>query len=147
MKISGKGLSKEAAKRLGKYVIRREGGWEIDTGGIDERMKQYFEEAAAADKYSIAGLCIALGITRETLELWRAGYACGPDAGGKRSPNEALAQCIAKGELYVHRFWEESDKSTTLHTKLLECAGVLGTAKQTGRRPPFELGGLKKYCR
>jgi hypothetical protein len=148
MRTSGRGMEKEAAAFLGEYIKNGEGGCDIDTGAIDARMKEYFEEAAAADRYSISGLCIALGITRDTLELWRAGYVCRFDAQDKRTkPNEELAECIAKGELYVHRYWEESDKQATLHTKFLESAGLLSQKQAGTKRPPFDLGRLKKYCR
>jgi hypothetical protein len=147
MRISGKGLGSDAVNFPAEYLKQGEGGRDIDTGRIDGKLREYIEEAAEAEKYSIAGLCIALGITRETFELWKSGYVCGQDARDKRTaPNGELASVIAKGELYVHRYWEESDKSTTLHTKFLENAGLLGGAKQaTGRRPPFDLGRLKKY--
>lgn len=149
MRISGKCMGIKSAGLPEEYIKEGESGREIDTGRIESSMKRYFEEAAAADRYSIAGLCIALGITRETFELWRAGFVCGPDARDRRTaPNGELAECIAMGELYVHRFWEESDKSTTLHTKFLENAGLIAGAKQpAGRRPPFDLGRLKKFCR
>ncbi len=149
MRISGIDLKSETVNFPAEYLKQGEGVRDIDTGRIEGKLREYIEEAAAADKYSIAGLCIALGITRETFELWRHGYVCGQDARDKRTaPNEELASVIARGELYVHRYWEESDKSTTLHTKFLENAGLLGGAKQSaGRRPPFDLGRLKKYCR
>lgn len=148
MRVSGKAMAKAGAAFLGGYVKQGEGGYEIDTGKIEAKMNEYFEEAAAADRYSISGLCIALGITRGTLDLWRAGYVCGFDAQDKRtSPNEELSDCVARGELHVHRYWEESDKSTTLHTKFLESAGLLTPKAAAGRRPPFDLGRLKKYAK
>lgn len=148
MRISGKDMALAGAAFLGDYLKQGKSGYDIDTGAIETSMKEYFEEAAAADRYSISGLCIALGITRETLELWRAGYVCGFDAQDKRTMrNDELCECIAKGELYVHRYWEESDKSTTLHTKFLERAGLLAPKAAGARRPPFDLGRLKKYAK
>jgi hypothetical protein len=148
MRVSGKGMDRNGAAFLGNYIKQGAQGWEIDTGAIDASMKEYFEQAASNDRYSISGLCIALGITRDTLELWRAGYVCGFDAQDKRTkPNAELAERVAMGEMYVHRYWEESDKSTTLHTKFLESAGLLGPRQPGGRRPPFDLGRLKKYCK
>ena len=148
MRVSGKGMAKEGAAFLGGYIKQDGDGYEIDIGAVEAKMKKYLEEAAAADRYSISGLCIALGITRDTLDLWRAGYVCGFDSQDKRTaPNEELSECIAKGELHVHRYWEESDKSTTLHTKFLESAGLLAPKAAGGRRPPFDLGRLKKYCK
>ncbi len=148
MKLSGRGMDKNMAEHFSGYVKKVRSGWDIDTKAVDARIKEYSEQAAAADRYSISGLCIALGITRGTLELWRSGYVCGSDARDKRiKPNEALLECVAKGELFIHRYWEESDKSTTLHTKFLESAGLLGPKQAGGRRPPFNLGRLGKYCR
>ena len=60
-------------------------------------------------------------------------------------PNEALAECMAIGELHLQKFWEESDKSTSLHMKLLESTGVIGRKAAT-MQPPFDLGVLKKYA-
>lgn len=148
MKVSGRGMDKAVAACLEGYIKQGGNGWDIDTSAIDAKVKAYLEEAAATGTYSISGLCIALSITRDTFKLWRAGYINSFDAQDKRiKPNTELAECIAKGELYVHRYWEESDKSTTLHTKFLESAGLLGPKQEGGRRPPFDLGRLKKYCR
>lgn len=148
MRVSGKGMDKKGAAFPEEYLKKAGDGWEIDTGAIDGRMNEYFEEAAAADRYSISGLCIALRISRGMLELWRAGYVCRFDAQDKRTkPNEQLSECVAKGELFIHRYWEESDKSTTLHTKFLESAGVFGPRQPEGKRPPFDMGRLKRYCK
>ena len=148
MKTSGRGMDKDMAEHFSGYVKKGRSGWDIDTKVIDARIKEYSEQAAAAVRYSISGLCIALGITRNTLELWRSGYVCGSDSLDKRvKPNGELMECIAKGELFIHRYWEESEKSTTLHTKFLESAGLLGQKQTGGRRPPFDLGRLKKYCK
>ena len=129
------------------YSVKAQEGFDIDTAAIDSKVDGYIAEAAEADRYSVSGLCIALGITRETLDLWRAGYVCREDEEDKRvSPNAELAQCVARGELFIHRYWEESDKSTSLHTKFLDSAGVF-TPKQGRLRPPFDMGSLKKYCK
>lgn len=143
MKVSGKNIETGDFQ----YAKRNGDGWEIDTEAIDSKVDGYIAEAAASDRYSVSGLCIALGIQRETLESWRAGYINELDEADKRiRPNPDLAASVARGELFIHRYWEESDKSTTLHTKFLECAGVLNQ-KQGKLRPPFDLGSLKKYSK
>ncbi|MGI5849652.1 MAG: hypothetical protein ACOX8Q_06275 [Christensenellales bacterium] len=143
-RISGVNMDEESAAGV-SYVKRSGGGYDIDTDAVMQQIAAYVNEA---EKYSVAGLCIALGITRETLDLWRAGYVCANDTMDKQTAaNASLAECIAKGELYIHRYWEESDKSTTLHTKFLENAGVIGDSRPAGYMLPFSLGKLKKYCR
>jgi hypothetical protein len=143
MRVSGKSTEEENYP----YAKKTADGWEIDTDAIDRKVDEYICEAAAADRYSVSGLCIALGITRDTLELWRAGYISAKDEADKRiEPNPELAASVSRGELFIHRYWEESDKSTTLHTKFLESAGVLDK-KSAGVRPPFDLGSLKKYAK
>ena len=129
-----------------------ENRWELDIDEIERRIGQYLNEAQDTGKYSMAGLCIALGITRETLDLWRMGYAQEKDyADAEVERNAALAECIAKNELFIHRYWEESEESKiqSKHIKLLESAGVIGTNKTAAQRlgPPFNLGKLKQYCK
>ena len=146
-KISGRGMDRADAQSV-PYVSESDAGLNIDTQAIGRRIGAYVEEAAGTEKYSVAGLCIALDITRETLDLWRDGYVCEDDRADKQTAaNAELAECVAKGELYIQRYWEESDKSTTLHTKFLEQAGVIGEARTGGYTLPFDLGRLKKYGR
>jgi hypothetical protein len=143
MRISGK----QTETGNYPYSKKTDSGWETDTDAIDRKVDEYICEAAAADRYSVSGLCIALGIPRETLELWRAGYISEKDEADKKTaPNGELAASVSRGELFIHRYWEESEKSTTLHTKFLESAGVLDR-KPSRARPPFDLGSLKKYSR
>ncbi len=133
------------------YAARKDEDWEIDLDAIQARVDTYLAQAAETGRYSISGLCIALNITRETLRLWRMGYVSVPDEQSARVlPNPALADVVARAELYVQRYWEECDESKmqSKHTKLLESAGVMGEgAKRPQRVPPFELGSLKKYSR
>jgi len=143
MKISGK----DTKNGDYPYAKKARRGWSVDTDAIGEKIDGYIAQAAEADRYSYSGLCIALGISRETLDLWRSGYVCGEDEkDAKVSPNEALAQTVKRGELFIHRYWEESEKSTALHTKFLESAGLLDR-RQARIKPPFDLGSLKKYGR
>ena len=126
----------------------KEGKWGIDIGAVSESITAYLEDAAQSGKYSVAGLCIGLGITREIYALWRCGYVCVADAEDDGVlPNEALAECMAVGELHLQKFWEESDKSTSLHMKLLESTGVIGQKGSAPAQPVFDLGALKKYGR
>jgi hypothetical protein len=143
-RISGTGMNRPAA-----YAVRADDGtWAMDVGAVSARIAAYLDEAAEAGKYSVAGLCIALDITREMYALWRAGYVCAADAQDDLTDsNIALCECMAMGELHLQRYWEESDKSTTLHMKMLESTGVIGHHAPERMRPPFDLGALKKYAR
>ena len=95
----------------------------IDIEAINKAIEDYASQAEEEDKYSVTGLCIALAITREVLELWRAGYVCREDEEDRRVvPNVELAECVARGELYIHRYWEESDKATKFLAGLTEIA-------------------------
>ena len=133
----------------GEYAKREQDGtWRIDVGAVSESMTAYLEEAKQNGKYSVAGLCLGLGITREMYALWRYGYVCANDLEDDDVVhNEALAECIAIGELHLQKFWEESDKSTSLHMKLLESTGVIGQKVSASMQPTFDLGLLKKYGR
>lgn len=140
-RISGTGL-----KQKEDYTVELDGAWHADTQQIEEKIKLYLKDAADAGKYSIAGLCIALGITRERLSLWRQGYFKSEDF-GCASPNIQLAACTEMGLLHLQRYWEESDKPSSLCLKQLEATGALGENCQVCAMPPFDLGKLKKYAR
>lgn len=128
-----------------------DGRWALDVDAIGVRIDAYIAEAEEVGKYSMAGLCISLGITKDTLDLWRLGYVSEKDYADVRiGANEALAACVGKGELYIHRYWEECDKSAvqSKYVKMMECAGVFdGRRDALGLSPPFDLGGLGKYCK
>lgn len=147
-KVSGQNM--DSADNL-EYAAEKDGRWHINLDAIRARIDAYLEEAAETGRYSVSGLCIALGITRETLRLWRMGYVSAADELNERVlPNPAMADAVAHAELYVQRYWEECDESKmqSKHTKLLEGAGVMGDgARRTQRTLPFDLGSLKKYGR
>ena len=132
-KVSGQDMDSAAGI---EYIAEQDGKRSIDLGAIQARVDAYLSEAAESCRYSISGLCIALGITRETLRLWRMGYVSVPDEQSARVlPNPGLADAVARAELYVQRYWEECDESKmqSKHTKLLESVGVMG---EGARRPP-----------
>jgi hypothetical protein len=132
------------------YAAEVDGVWGLDVDAVKARADAYLTEAAEAGRYSLAGLCLALDITRDTLELWRRGYVSREDAEAGLMPNKALAECVAKAMLHLQRYWEESGKPATLGLKLLESTGAFGTrggGAQTGGGPPFDLGRYKKFAR
>ncbi|MFA5676635.1 MAG: hypothetical protein WDA65_08975 [Christensenellales bacterium] len=128
------------------YTIEANGAWDVDIQNIAERINTYLKDAADAGKYSIAGLCIALGITRERLNLWREGYFRIEDI-GCAVPNPRLAACAQMGLLHLQRYWEESERPSSLCLKQLEITGALGDDCRPRAMPPFDLGSIKKYAR
>ena len=141
--ISGTGLKSAA------LFTRGSGGvFEADTNTLKSSIEKYLAGAAETGKYSLAGLCIALGITRERLALWRSGWFCAQDAADAAvMPNEKLAECVEMGLLHIQQHWEESDKPSSLCLKQLEATGALGEGGQTAAKPPFDLGRLNKFAR
>lgn len=132
------------------YAALIDGVWRLDMEAVKARADRYLAEAAEAGRYSLAGLCIALDITRETLDCWRRGYVNRADAEANLTRNDALAECVAKAMLHLQRYWEESGKPATLGLKLLEATGGIGSrtaAGQAGGGPPFDLGRYKKFAR
>lgn len=146
MTTTNKRISGTKLKKAGLYTTKSQEGWQIDIGAVSGRIKAYLSEAAQSGKYSVAGLCIALGITRERLSLWRSGYYSSGDADGTL-PNQALADCVDMALLHLQRHWEESDKPSSLCIKQLEATGALGEGRESSAMPPFDLGRLKKYAR
>ena len=135
----------------GEYAQLRDNKWHIDLAAVRARVDAYLQEAEEAGRYSISGLCIKLGVTRETLRLWRMGYVSAADEQRARVlPNAELADIVAWAELHVHRYWEEcgDSKLQSKHAKLLESAGVVGERNPS---PPqsirYDLGIYKKYAR
>jgi hypothetical protein len=146
-RISGQEM--DSAERTA-YSAERDGKWDIDMGVIQARIGEYLKAAEEAGCYSISGLCIALGITRETLRLWRMGYVSVEDEQRARVlPNAELAEAVARAELYVHRYWEECGESKlqSKHTKLLESAGVVGDTPKKSKPVVYDLGSFKKYAK
>ena len=148
-RISGNDM--DSAMGVG-YSQQRDGKLYIDLAAVHSRVDAYLSAAEEAGRYSISGLCIALGVTRETLRLWRMGYVSAADEQRARVlPNTELADIIAWAELHVHRYWEECDESKlqSKHTKLLESAGVVGErVKKFGQGPiQYDLGSYKKYAK
>ncbi len=132
------------------YAALTDGMWRLDVDAVKARADAYLAEAAEAGRYSLAGLCIALDVTRETLDDWRRGYASRADAEAGLAPNPALAECVAKAMLHLQRYWEESGKPATLGLKLLESTGAFGARSagaQAGNGPPFDLGRYRKFAR
>ncbi len=146
-RVSGQGMT--GSQGL-SYMIALDGKCQIDLGTIQSRIEEYLAEAAGTGRYSVSGLCIKLGITRETLRLWRMGYVSAADERSARVlPNADLAEVVAKAELFVQRYWEECDESKlqSKHTKLLISAGVMGEGAKRAQEPVYDLGRLKKYSR
>jgi len=148
-RISGRDMDSAPG---GRYAQLRDGKWHIDLDAVHSCVDAYLQEAEETGRYSISGLCIKLGVTRETLRLWRMGHVNATDEQRARVlPNAELANIIAWAELHVHRYWEECGESKlqSKHTKLLEGAGVVGerakaAAPQTIR---YDLGSYRKYAR
>lgn len=129
------------------YAMQEQGAWQMDLDTVAQRVDAYLKEAAESGKYSISGLCIALGVTRSLLALWREGFATETDAHDATvRPNEELSRIIEMAMLHVQRYWEERDKPTTMDLKQLEATGALSESVPSGASPPFDFGGLKKYA-
>lgn len=146
MAVKKNRISGTKLKQAGLYTKELQGEWSIDVGAVADRIKAYLSEAEKSGRYSVAGLCIALDITREKLALWRSGYYSSDDV-DDAMPNEALAACLDMALLHLQRYWEESDKPGTLCIKQLEATGALGEGKEGSVMPPFDLGRHKKYAR
>lgn len=131
------------------YAALLDGVWKLDVDAVRARAEAYLASAAEAGCYSLAGLCLALDITRETLELWRRGFVSHADYEAGLLPNPALADCVARAMLHLQRYWEESGKPATLGLKLLEATGAFGSRAAFGQTggPPFDLGRYKKFAR
>lgn len=147
-RISGQDMDSAAGVA---YAAEQNGKWRIDVDAIQARINGYLKDAEEAGCYSISGLCIALGITRETLRLWRMGYVSVADEQRARVlPSAELAEAVARAELYVHRYWEECGESKlqSKHTKPLESAGVVGEVSKKPKAPVvYDLGSFKKYAK
>ena len=129
------------------YVLQEQGMWHVDLDAVSQRLDAYLKEAAESGKYSISGLCIALGVTRSLLALWREGYICEADARDAAAvPNENLSRRIEMAMLHVQRYWEERDKPSSMDLKQLEATGALSESAPLGAAPPFDIGRLKKYA-
>ena len=146
-RVSGCGIEKEAA-----YLAEVDGGvFEVSIELIQGEIDDYLTEAQESGKYSVAGLCIKLKITRERLDAWRGGYFIASDVHDESVlQNEELLLCIEMGILHIERYWEECDKSAvqSKHVKMLERSGAFEEKKKRGiGTPPFDLGGLKKFSK
>jgi len=142
-RVSGTGLKGGEA-----YTVLENGVWHADISAVKLCIEKYIMEAAGSGKYSLAGLCIYLGITREKLTLWRSGYFLAQDRGDACiAPNTQLAECVEMGLLYLQQHWEESDKPSALHVKQLEATGAFSDNSGLSAKPPFDLGRLKKFAR
>ena len=109
------------------YAALRDGVWQLDVDAVKARTEAYLSEAAEAGRYSLAGLCLKLDITREVLELWRRGYASRADWEAGLVPNAALADCIARAMLHLQR--------------------VLGGERQARDAGPEAAGGHRRFWR
>ena len=129
----------------------KDASFNVCTGAIERRIDEYLKEARSMGKYSIAGLCIALGITRERLEAWREGYFYPEDVHDDLiKSNDELAAIIQMGLLHIERYWEECDKSAvqSKHVKMLERSGAFEEKKKSSiGTPPFDLGSLRKFSK
>lgn len=146
-RMSGKELKYET----GYTHKNEEGEVEVCIGKIQEYIDEYLKEAHESGKYSVAGLCIALGITRERLDAWRDGYFEAIDIHDEVVVcNEELATCIEMGLLHIERYWEECDKSSvqSKHVKMLERSGAFEEKKRKSiATPPFDLGKYNKFSK
>ena len=145
--ISGCGLQKAAA-----YTKEaQDGEMEVDIDEIQGAIDEYLTQAEQSGKYSVAGLCIKIGIMREGLDAWRAGYFLAGDVNDEGVvQNDKLMMCIEMGILHIERYWEECEKSSvqSKHVKMLERSGAFVEKKKNGiGKPPFDLGGLKKFSK
>ncbi len=131
-----------------EYAVLAQSGWSIDMELIRQRIDHYLKEAAESGKYSISGLCIALGITRSRLTLWRDGFVNEADARETAvDPNEDLGRSIEMAMLHIQRYWEERDKPSSMDLKQLEASGALSEGASGCAAPQFDLGKLKKYAK
>ncbi len=129
------------------YAVLERDVWRIDLGAVGQLVDAYLKEAAESGKYSISGLCIALGVTRSLLALWREGYVSEADARDAAvEPNSELSRIVEMAMLHVQRYWEERDKPSSMDLKQLEATGALSESAPSCASPPFDLGGLKKYA-
>jgi len=130
------------------FVVRTQNAWEMDIAAVKKRLETYLDEAAESGRYSIAGLCIALGIPRSQLALWREGYVSAADFRDTAVlPNAKLSRCVEMALLHIQRYWEERDKPSSMDLKQLEATGALSENAPLAVLPPFDLGRLKKYAR
>ena len=146
-RISGCGL--EIKK---PYSCRmKNGSYEVCIEEIKKQTDKYITSAQETGVYSIAGLCIELGITRQILDAWRDGYFTAEDINDDSvTRNGGLARCIEMVILHIERFWEECDKSAvqSKHVKMLERSGAFEPKKARGiGTPPFDLGTLGKLSK
>ncbi len=146
-RVSGCEMQSAAA-----YANEADGGnYEVSTGEIQGAIDDYLSEARESGKYSVAGLCITLGVTRETLDAWRGGYFAVSDVHDDTvTHNEKLALCMQMGILHIERYWEECDKSAvqSKHVEMLERSGAFEEKAKRGiGTPPFDMGSLKKFCK
>jgi len=147
-----KRISGVSMDKAGEYTKKAGEKFDIGISAIGRKIEEYLKEAEEKGIYSTAGLCLHLRITREMLGLWRFGYVCAADEEALEvSANEALAYCVAMGELHIQRYLEECAKpgTQTKNLKLLESAGAIGKRTEMRRKdgPPFDLGGLAKYSK
>ena len=144
-RMSGVGMNETTA-----FAVWTDDGWTMDLSAVQARIEEYLGTASEEGKFSIAGLCIALGVARETLLMWRRGYASASDEGdGDVAPNERLAQLADTGLLHIQKHWEEDGSSgvQSKYVKMLESSGALGDASQPQAIAPFDMGSLKKFCK
>jgi hypothetical protein len=147
MRVSGCGL--ESKKPYSSRTM--DGLFEVNIGDIKRETQKYLLGAQESGVYSIAGLCIELGVTRQTLDAWREGYYATEDLHDDTvTRNHELSDCIEMVLLHIERFWEECDKSAvqSKHVKLLERSGAFEPKNTKGiGTPPFDLGGLSKFAK
>jgi len=134
------------------YVSEADGGFfEVSIEAIRAAIEGYLSEAEESGKYSVAGLCIKLKITRERLDAWRGGYFIAGDVHDESVlQNEELMLRVEMGILHIERYWEECDKSAvqSKHVKMLERSGAFEEKRKRGiGTPPFDLGNLSKFSK
>jgi len=128
-----------------------DGSYTVCIEDIKKETGRYLSGAEESGVYSVAGLCIELNITRQTLDAWRDGYYAAEDVHDECvTRNEELAECIEMVLLHIERFWEECDKSAvqSKHLKMLERSGAFEPKASKGiGTPPFDLGSLGKLAK
>lgn len=143
-RTSGEGMRDKAA-----FAVWTDDGWTVDIDAAKARVDDYLTTAQQEGRFSVAGLCLALGIMRDTLHMWRRGYACTDDEGDADVlPNERLALIAETGLLHIQKHWEEDGSSgvQSKYVKMLESSGALGEKPQ-GMAAPLDMGTLGKYCK
>ncbi len=98
LRVSGYGL--EIRKPYSSRA--QDGSFKVCIEDIKKETDRYLSGAQESGVYSVAGMCIELNITRQTLDAWRDGYFAAEDVHDDAvTRNEELADCIEMGLLHI----------------------------------------------